>query len=256
MSGEDTVGEVVDWTSDHKPLALGIVGAVVVGLIVMRLRRSNSANGTSGATAGAIGGASLIPYESAPGTPGASSDFTGLTDTANNGFSILSDQLSGITGLLTTLQPPGSAAIGGSDIGNTVPTPGAAGTGAATGLVSVPKAVPDPNTTVLVPTPAAPASAPPSNYYVSPVDYSAPATDPNNLPPNYPTTVAPAPTIGGNIVAGDYYSGPSYGVPTNARVLTSYSDTAVQQLLAGKTVLNGGTTPYKLVPGTNYAVPV
>ncbi|HUX68895.1 MAG TPA: hypothetical protein VMV41_00125 [Cellulomonadaceae bacterium] len=248
MTAEDPMSGAVEWAETHKPAAIG--GALGLGalLFLLYMRRKNSANGTTGATAAGVGSASLVPYGDAT-----SMGFTGLTgiqDATTGGFSGVSDQLATIAGLLTNLAPAGNATTGGTNTGNTIPTSFADGTtvggsGATTGAVAQPAAVPAVATPTLVPTAAAPANAGASSYTAPVTTQPQPFMNPATAyQPAYSASIpAAVAQVGGGVPLSDR---------TNVgglRALTSFSAADQKIIRSGGTVVGGDGRVFKNVIG-------
>lgn len=239
MSADETLSHAADWAETHKPVAIGVVGGVAALFVLLMIRRRNSANGTSGATAAGVGSASLVPYGDAT-----SMGFTGLTgiqDATTGGFAGITDQLAGISGLLTTMQPPGTATSGGSDTGNTIPTAGAAGSGATTGATAQPAFLPADSAPILTPTAAAPATlAAPQSSYTAPAPYQPAYAAPYSA--SIPDAVA---QVGGGVPLAQR---------TNVgglRALTSFSSADQATIRSGGTVVGGDGRVFKNVIGAD-----
>lgn len=233
--GADAVDNAVAWAGTHKPVALTLAGGLAAAILfTLYRRRKNAASGTSGATAAGVGGSSLIPYgdSSSLGVDAlANSTATGF-DQLTTGFGGLVDA---ITGLTTTLTPPSATdpgAIGGADTGNTIPTPGAAGTGANTGATATPGAVPSGTTPGLIPTTAAPATI------VRPVSSYTPTPDPAAL-------AGAIQMVGGGVPQ------PQRTNVGSLRAFTSFDTDAQKTLRSGGEVVGGNGLVYKLVKGSD-----
>lgn len=202
MSAQDFIADVGEWTKNHKPVAIGVAGGTVLLIALFAIRKRNAVNGMGGATAAGIGSASLVPYGDAT-----SMGFTGLTglhDATTGGFAMLSEQLGQVTGLLTTLQPVGSATSGGTETGNTVPTTDASGgsvggIGGLTGSVSVPAAVPS----------------------VGPDPVLIPVQQPLEQPTTSPVVYAPEPVIHTPYTPPQVYTPPPVHTYTPTPILTA-----------------------------------
>jgi hypothetical protein len=236
------MGDVVDWTKNNKPAAIGVVGGVVLLLALFTIRKRNAVNGMGGATAAGVGGASLVPYGDAT-----SMGFTGLTglhDATTGGFAMLSEQLGQVTGLLTTLQPTGTASSGGTETGNTIPTTDASGgyvggVGGVTGAVSQPTAVPSPTPEPVL----TPVMQQPTTSYAPSTTHTYTATPVLTAVPSALTAAIEA--VGGGIPQAQR---------TNVGGIRAYSsfDAESQRILrSGGTVVAGDGRVFKNVQGSD-----
>lgn len=239
MSADDTLHNAAAWASDHKPVALGIGGAAVLLALLALHRRKGTPNGITGATAAGVGAASLVPYGDA--TSMGFTGLTGLQDTTAGGFAGLTDQLGTISGLLTTMQPPGTSTSGGTETGNTVPTDGGAGSGAYTGSTAQPSYVPAESAPILTPTEAAPSLlTQPQGTYTAPRTNLAPATGLQPIATSIPDAIA---QVGGGVVQADRTN------VGGVRALTSFSAADQATIRSGGTVVGGDGRVFKNVIG-------